>query len=169
MSRSGLSPSDCAIVGKAVAITVESRLCMNSAQATISGTRIGQEARVPPTGLSDVEIAAGPLDDGAPDTDSMSGEQIFGGMGHRAKIGRVGFRQKRRASIAALMLLAACSGPAVVENSATAVTVRYDAIDGIDEATTFAQKACAAHHKAARLRNTANFGLTDRYAHFDCV
>jgi hypothetical protein len=142
---------------------------MNIAQATISGTRIGQEARASPTGLSDVEIAAGPLDDGAPDTDLMSGEQIFGYMGHRGKIGRVGFRQKRPASIAALVLLAACSGPAVVENSATAVTVRYDAIGGIDEATTLAQKACAAHHKTARLRNAANFGLTDRYAHFVCV
>ena len=142
---------------------------MNIAQATISGTRIGQEARASPTGLSDVEIAARLLDDGAPDTDLTSGEQIFGGMAHRAKIGRVGFRQKRRASIAALVLLAACSGPAVVENSATAVTVRYDAIDGIDGATTLAQKACSAHHKAARLRNTANFGLTDRYAHFDCI
>jgi len=142
---------------------------MNIAQATISGTRIGQEARASPTRLSDVEIAAEPLDDGAPDTDLTSGEQIFGSMAHRAKIGRVGFRQKRRAGIAALVLVAACSGPAVVENSATAVTVRYDAIDGIDEATTLAQKACASHRKTARLRNTANFGLTDRYAHFDCV
>ena len=142
---------------------------MNIAQATISGTRIGQEARVPPTGLSDVEIAAGPLDDGAPDTDLTSGEQILGDMVHRAKIGRVGFRQKRRASIAALVLLAACSGPAVVENSATAVTVRYSAVDGIDQATELAQRACAAYYKTARLRTTANFGLTDRYAHFDCV
>ena len=74
LSRNGLSPSDRAIVGKAVAITVESRLCMNIAQATISGTRIGQEARASPTGLSDVEIAAGLLDDGAPDTDLTSGE-----------------------------------------------------------------------------------------------
>jgi hypothetical protein len=47
---------------------------MNIAQATISGTRIGQEARASPTGLSDVEIAAGLLDDGAPDTDLTSGE-----------------------------------------------------------------------------------------------
>ena len=33
-----------------------------------------------------------------------------------------------------------------------------------DEATQTAQKACAAHHKTARLRNTANFGLGERYA-----
>jgi hypothetical protein len=86
-----------------------------------------------------------------------------------AKIGRVGFGQKRRACIAALLLLAACSGPAVVESSEMAVTVRYGAMDGIDEASELAQKACAAHHKTAHLRNTANFGLTDRYAHFECV
>jgi hypothetical protein len=67
------------------------------------------------------------------------------------------------------MLVAACSGAAVVESSATAVTVHYSATDGIDQATELAQKACAAHNKTARLRNTANFGLTDRYAHFECV
>jgi len=43
-SVSGLSSSDRAIVGKAVAITVESRFCMNIAQATTSGTRIGRGA-----------------------------------------------------------------------------------------------------------------------------
>lgn len=68
-----------------------------------------------------------------------------------------------------LVAVAACSGPAVVESSATAVTVRYGSMDGIDEATQLALKACAIHHKAARLRNTANFGLSEHYAHFDCV
>jgi len=68
-----------------------------------------------------------------------------------------------------LLTIAGCSGLAVVENSATAVTVRYGSLDGIDEATQLAQKACAAHHKIARLRTTANFGLSDRYGHFDCV
>ena len=63
----------------------------------------------------------------------------------------------------------ACTGPALVESSATAATVRYGSLDGIDEATQLSQRACAAHRKSARLRNTANFGLTDRYAHFDCV
>ena len=94
---------------------------------------------------------------------------MFCNMDHVAKIGGVGFRQKRRAWIAALGLLGACSGPTVIENSATAVTVRYGATDGIDDATALAQRACAAHNKTARLRNTANFGLTDRYAHFDCI
>jgi hypothetical protein len=68
-----------------------------------------------------------------------------------------------------LLAMAACSGLAIVESSATAVTVRYGSLDGIDEATQLAQKACAAHRKTVRLRNTANFGLSERYAHFDCI
>ena len=67
------------------------------------------------------------------------------------------------------LALTACSGLAVVESSATAVTVRYGSLDGIDEAARLAQKACAIHRKTARLRNTANFGLSERYAHFDCI
>jgi hypothetical protein len=42
-------------------------------------------------------------------------------------------------------------------------------MDGIDEATQLALKACAIHHKTARLRSTANFGLSERYGHFDCI
>ena len=67
------------------------------------------------------------------------------------------------------LAITACSGMAVVESSATAVTVRYGSLDGIDEATQLAQKACAAHRKTARLRNIANFGLSERYGHFDCI
>jgi hypothetical protein len=76
-----------------------------------------------------------------------------------------------RLSLVAPLLLATsgCSGPAIVESSATAVTVRYGSLDGIDEATQLAQKACAARGKTARLRNSANFGLNDRYGHFDCL
>lgn len=144
---------------------------MNIAQATINGTRIDQEARLPP-GSSDI-IAAEPLDDGAPNTDLISGTRIFCGIDHISNIGPLAFRQKRRAGIAVLVaalgLLAACSGTAVVESSATAVTVRYGAMDGIDAASALAQNACAAYRKTARLRNTANFGLIDRYAHFDCI
>jgi hypothetical protein len=68
-----------------------------------------------------------------------------------------------------VLATAACSGPALLESSATAVTVRYGDMDGIGVATQLAQKACEAHHKTARLRNTSNFGLSERYAHFDCV
>ena len=99
----------------------------------------------------------------------MSNEQIFNDTGHMAKIGPVRFGQKHGACIAVLIMLAACSGPAVVESSATGVSIRYGAVDGIDEANALAEKICASHHKTARLRNTDNFGLTDRYAHFDCV
>jgi hypothetical protein len=76
-----------------------------------------------------------------------------------------------RFSVVAALIpaMAACSELAVVESSASAVTVRYSSLDGIDEATQAAQKACAVHHKTARLRNTANFGLTERYSHFDCI
>ena len=76
-----------------------------------------------------------------------------------------------RLCFVALLSLAvtACSGLAVVESSATAVTVRYGSVNGIDETTQLAQKACAVHRKTARLRNTANFGLSERYGHFDCI
>jgi hypothetical protein len=76
-----------------------------------------------------------------------------------------------RLSFVAILILAmtACSGLAIVESSATAVTVRYGSLEGIDEATQLAQKACAVHRKTARLRTTASFGLSDRYGHFDCV
>jgi len=68
-----------------------------------------------------------------------------------------------------ILTMAACSGLAIVESSATAVTVRYGSLDGIDEATQLAQRACAVHRKTARLRNIANFGLSERYGHFDCI
>ena len=82
-------------------------------------------------------------------------------------IGQIAFRLSLAAPL--LLALGGCSGLAIVESSPSAVTVRYGSLDGIDEATQLAQKACADHHKKARLRNTANFGLNDRYAHFDCV
>jgi hypothetical protein len=88
---------------------------------------------------------------------------------HIPNIRSAGFGQKRLPCTAALLLLAACSSAGVAESSSAAVTVRYTAMDGIAEAKLLAEKACAVHHKAARLRSTANFGLTDRYAHFDCV
>jgi hypothetical protein len=73
------------------------------------------------------------------------------------------------AVVCPLAALFACTGAAVVEGSATAVTVRYTSLEGIEAASRIAQKACAVHHKTARLRNTAEFGLSERYAHFDCV
>jgi hypothetical protein len=94
---------------------------------------------------------------------------------HMPKIKRAAGGQKGLASrilaacVAGPLNLAGCSGVAVIESSATAVTIRYSAADGIDEAILIAQKTCALHNKTARLRNSANFGLADRYAHFDCL
>jgi hypothetical protein len=62
----------------------------------------------------------------------------------------------------------ACSGPAVVESSAAAVTVRYG-IDQEEGAMQLAQQLCGIRQKTARLRSSANFGLTERYGHFDCI
>ncbi|MGC2204072.1 MAG: hypothetical protein WA633_28505 [Stellaceae bacterium] len=88
---------------------------------------------------------------------------------HMQKIGHAAAGQKRSLCLAALLLLTGCTGPALVESTPNAVTVRYDAMDGIDAATRLAQRACSAHSKSARLRTTVNFGLSDRYAHFDCI
>ena len=62
----------------------------------------------------------------------------------------------------------ACSGPAVVESSTAAVTIRYG-IDQEEGAMQLAQQLCGRRQKTARLRNSANFGLTERYGHFDCI
>ena len=42
--RSGSSPNAAAMGGSAVAITVESTFCMNSAQATMSGTIVWRDS-----------------------------------------------------------------------------------------------------------------------------
>jgi len=74
--------------------------------------------------------------------------------------------------VAVAMMLGGCTAPAVTEDSPNAVTIRYDGIvNGIDDATAAAQRACARHGKTARLRETAYQGLGAglRYAHFDCI
>jgi len=71
--------------------------------------------------------------------------------------------------LSGLLALTACTAtPTVVEAAAAAVTVRYG-VGAEEEAMQLAQKVCAAHQKKAQLRNSANFGLTDRYGHFDCI
>jgi hypothetical protein len=78
---------------------------------------------------------------------------------------------QRIALLSGLLALTACTAtPTVVENSAAAVTVRYDGIvNNIDDATQVAQKACAAHDKTARLRNVSDQGLGQHFGHFNCV
>jgi hypothetical protein len=70
-----------------------------------------------------------------------------------------------------LLALTACTAtPTVVENSATAVTVRYDGIvNKIDDATQVAQKVCASHDKIARLRKVNDDGIGQHFGHFDCI
>jgi hypothetical protein len=76
----------------------------------------------------------------------------------------------RAALSAGLLALAACSTPTILENSATAVTVRYDGLaHKIDDATQTAQRAYAARRKAAQLRKIDDEGLGQHFAHFDCV
>jgi hypothetical protein len=74
--------------------------------------------------------------------------------------------------LACALALAGCASPAVIENSASAVTVRYNGIDvTLDDATRMAEQACAQHSRTAHLRKTSfiGLGLGERYAHFDCV
>jgi hypothetical protein len=66
--------------------------------------------------------------------------------------------------------LCGCSQVQVVENTPSAVSVRYDGIvQSLEDATAAAQKACAAHGKTARLRSTEMIATIERFAHFDCV
>ena len=76
----------------------------------------------------------------------------------------------RIALLSGLLALAGCTAtPTVVENSAEAVTVRYDGIDNnIDDATQVAQKVCASHDKIARLRKVNDEGLGQHFGHFNC-
>jgi hypothetical protein len=71
-----------------------------------------------------------------------------------------------------LLLLGACDPVQVVEGNDTHVSIRYDGImNGLDQAKELAQKSCAAHGKAAKLRRTyyEGLGAGERFAFFDCV
>ena len=80
-------------------------------------------------------------------------------------------RKHRLAILSVPFALSACtSTPTVVQNTPTAVAVRYDGIaNDIDDATQVAQKVCAARGKTARLRNASDQGLGQHYGHFNCV
>jgi hypothetical protein len=69
-----------------------------------------------------------------------------------------------------LIGLCGCSEARIVENTPTAVSVRYDGIvQTLEDATAAAQQACAAHGKTAHLRTTEMIATIERFAHFDCV
>ncbi|HEV2098570.1 MAG TPA: hypothetical protein VGR45_06535 [Stellaceae bacterium] len=79
---------------------------------------------------------------------------------------------RRAAALAALLALSACDPVQIVEGNDTHVSVRYDGVmNGLDQATELAQKACAEHGKTASLRKTYHEGLGagERFAFFDCV
>lgn len=72
--------------------------------------------------------------------------------------------------LVSLIALCACSSAQVVENTPTAVTVRYGGVaQTLEAATAAAQTACAAHGKTARLRGTEEKGALERFAYFTCV
>jgi hypothetical protein len=127
---------------------------MNIAQATTSGTRIGRGAGA--------EVA-GRLFQPSSDNGYLLGViyALFSGTAIMHRI----------ALLSGLLALTSCtSTPTVVENSAAAVTVRYDGIvNKIDDATQVAQKACAAHDKMARLRKVNDEGIGQHFGHFDCI
>jgi|SRR6516162_7250584 len=71
-----------------------------------------------------------------------------------------------------LLLLSACDAVQIVEGNETHVSIRYDGImNGLDQATQLAKKACAEHGKTAKLRKTyyEGLGAGERFAFFDCV
>ena len=71
-----------------------------------------------------------------------------------------------------LLQLAACDAVQIVENADTHVSVRYDGvINGLDQATELAKKACAAHGRIAKLQKVyyEGLGAGERFAFFDCV
>jgi len=78
---------------------------------------------------------------------------------------------RRIALFCGLLAVTACSGSTeVVENSPTAVTVKFGGFGtDIDDATQLAQKVCASHGKTARLRRVNDEGIGRHFGHFDCV
>jgi len=78
---------------------------------------------------------------------------------------------RRIALLSGLLAAAACSGTTeVVENTPTAVTVKYGGMGtDIEDATQLAQKVCASHGKTARLRKVNDEGIGRHFGHFDCV
>jgi hypothetical protein len=74
--------------------------------------------------------------------------------------------------VVGLLQLAACDAVQIVENADTHVSVRYDGImNGLDQATELAKRACAGHGKTAKLQKVyyEGLGAGERFAFFDCV
>jgi hypothetical protein len=74
--------------------------------------------------------------------------------------------------LAGLFQLSACDAVQIVENADTHVSVRYDGImNGLDQATELAKRACAGHGRTAKLQKVyyEGLGAGERFAFFDCV
>ena len=90
-----------------------------------------------------------------------------GGPGLHAKL-----TARRAVLLVGLLPLAGCDAVQIVENADTHVSVRYDGImNGLDQATALAKKACAAHGRTAKLQKVyyEGLGAGERFAFFDCV
>jgi hypothetical protein len=99
---------------------------------------------------------------------------------HKQHIQQAGRWQKRNTGgprlrakllLVGLLQLAACDAVQIVENADTHVSVRYDGImNGLDQATELAKKACAAHGRTAKLQKVyyEGLGAGERFAFFDC-
>src|ERR1700747_3194805 len=83
-----------------------------------------------------------------------------------------GPRLRAKLLFAGLLQFAGCDAVQLVENADTHVSVRYDGImNGLDQATELAKKACAAHGRTANLKKVyyEGLGAGERFAFFDCV
>jgi hypothetical protein len=81
-------------------------------------------------------------------------------------------RAHRAGVLAGLLLFTACDAVQIVENADTHVSVRYDGLmNGLDQATELAKRACAAHGRTAQLQKVyyEGLGAGERFAFFDCV
>ena len=83
-----------------------------------------------------------------------------------------GPRLRAKVFLVGLLQLAGCDAVQIVENADTHVSVRYDGImNGLDQATDLAKRACAAHGRIAKLQKVyyEGLGAGERFAFFDCV
>ena len=74
--------------------------------------------------------------------------------------------------LAGLFQLSACDAVQIVESADTHVSVRYDGImNGLDQATELAKRACVTHGRTAKLQKVyyEGLGAGERFAFFDCV
>ena len=73
-------------------------------------------------------------------------------------------------ALAAVAVLAGCSGMQVLEDSPNSVSFRYDGVAAtLDDVTATANRLCAAHGKIAQLRRSDTKGVIEHYANFNCV